>query len=144
MEHLQWEKPSITMMLLYIHRLALNNQFSALWCVKSYYHLSNYPISSNAISSVAQSCLTLRVHGLQHAGLPVHHQLLAFTQTHVHWVSDAIQPSHPLSSTSPPALDLSQHQCLFKWVSSLQQVANVLEFQLQHQSFQWIFKTDFR
>ena len=68
-------------------------------------------------------------------GLPVHHQLLEPTQTHVHWVSDAIQPSHPLSSPSPPALNLSQHQGLFKWVSSSHQVAKVLEFQLQHQSF---------
>ena len=63
-------------------------------------------------------------------GLPVHHQLPEFTQTHVHWVSDAIQPSHPLSSPSLPALNLSQHQGLFKWVSSLYQVAKVLEFQL--------------
>ena len=70
-------------------------------------------------------------------GLPVHHQLLKFTQTHVHWVSDAIQPSYPLSSPSPPALNLSQHQGLFKWVSSPHKVAKVLEFQLQHQSFQW-------
>ena len=69
-------------------------------------------------------------------GLPVHHQLLEFTQTHVHWVGDAIQPSHPLSSPSPPALNLSQHQGLFKWVSSSHQVAKILEFQLQHQSFQ--------
>ena len=76
-------------------------------------------------------------------GLPVPHQLLEFTQTHVHWVSDAIQPPHPLSSPSPPAFSLSQHQGLFKWVSSSHQVAKVLEFQLQHQSFQWIFKTDF-
>ena len=76
-------------------------------------------------------------------GLPVHHQLLEFTQTHVHWVSDAIQPSHPLSSLSPPAFNLSQHQGLFQGVSSSHQVAKVLEFQLQHQSFQWIFKTDF-
>ena len=66
-------------------------------------------------------------------GLPVHHQLPKSTQTHVHWVSDAIQPSHPLSSLSPPALKLSQHQGLFKWVSPLHQVAKVLEFQLQHQ-----------
>ena len=64
------------------------------------------------------------------------------TQTHVHYVSD-IQPSHPLSSPSPPALNLSQHQSLFQWVSSLHQVAKVLEFQLHHQSFQWIFGTDF-
>ena len=70
-----------------------------------------------------------------------HHQFLEFTQTHVHWDGDAIQPSHPLSSPSP-ALNLSQHQGLFKWVSSSHQVAKVLEFQLQHQSFQWIFWTD--
>ena len=74
-------------------------------------------------------------------GLPVHHQLLEFTKTHVHWVSDAIQPFHPLSSPSPPALNLSQHQGLLKWVSSLHQVAKVLEFQIQHQSFQWILRT---
>ena len=60
-------------------------------------------------------------------GLPVHHQLLESTQTHVHWVSDAIQPSYPLSSPSPPALNLSQHQGLFKWVSSSHQVAKVLQ-----------------
>ena len=74
-------------------------------------------------------------------GLPVHHQLPEPTQTHVHWVGDAIQPSHPLSSPSP-AFNLLQHQGLFKWVSSLHQVAKVLEFQLQHQSFQWIPRTD--
>jgi len=76
-------------------------------------------------------------------GFPVHHQLPESTNIHVHWVGDAIQPSHPLSSPSPPALNLSQHQGLFKWVSSSHQVAKVLEFQLQHQSFQWIFRTDF-
>ena len=70
-------------------------------------------------------------------GLPVHHQLPEFTQTHVHRVSDAIQPSHPLSSLPPPAFNLSQHQGLFQWVNSLHEVAKVLEFQLQHQSFQW-------
>ena len=70
-------------------------------------------------------------------GLPVHHQFPESTQTYVHWVGDAIHPSHPLSSPSPPALNLSQHQGLFKWVSSLHQVAKVLELQLQHQSFQW-------
>ena len=69
--------------------------------------------------------------------------LLEFTQTHVHWVGDAIQPSHPLSFPSPPALNLSQHQSLFQWVSFLHQVARVLEFQLQHQSFEWIFRIDF-
>ena len=75
-------------------------------------------------------------------GLPVHHQTLEFTQTQVHQVSDAIQPSHPLLSPSPPALNLSQHQGLFKWVRSLHQVAKVLEFQFQHQSFQWTLRTD--
>ena len=64
-------------------------------------------------------------------GLPVHHQLLKFTQTHAHQVSDTIQPSHPLSSPSPPAPNPSQHQGLFQWVNSLHQVAKVLEFQLQ-------------
>ena len=76
-------------------------------------------------------------------GPPVHHQLPELTQTHVHWVGDAIQPSHPLSSPSPLAFNWSQHQGLFQWVSSSHQVAKVLEFQLQHQSFQWIFRTDF-
>ena len=76
-------------------------------------------------------------------GLPVHHQLPELTQTHVHWVNDAIQSSHPLSSPSPPAFNLSQHQGLFQWVSSSRQVAKVLELQLQHQFFQWIFRTDF-
>ena len=70
-------------------------------------------------------------------GLPVHHHLPEFTQTHVHWVSDAIQPSHPLSSPSPPALNLSQLQGIFQGVSSLHQVAKVLEFQPQRQSSQW-------
>ena len=76
-------------------------------------------------------------------GFPVHHQLLELTQTHVHRVSAAIQPSHPLSSPSPPAFKFSQHQGLFKYVSSLNYVAKVLEFQLQYQYFQWIFRTDF-
>ena len=94
-------------------------------------------------SSVAQSCPTLcDPMDCSMPGLPVHHQLLELTQTHVHWVGDAIQPSHPLSSPSPPAFNLSQHQGLFQWVSSLHQVAKVLQFQLQHQSFQWIFRTD--
>ena len=71
------------------------------------------------------------------------HQLLELTQIHVHWVSDAIWLSYPLSSPSPPAFNLSQQQSLCKWVSSSHQVAKVLEFQLQHQSFQWIFRVDF-
>ena len=75
-------------------------------------------------------------------GLPVHHQLPEFTQTHVHRVGDALQPSHPLLSPSPPAPNPSQHQGLFQWVSSWHEVAKVLEFQLQHQSFQWTPRTD--
>ena len=76
-------------------------------------------------------------------GLPVHHHLPEFTQTHVYWVRDAIQPSHPLLSPSPPSLNLAQHQGLFQWVGSSHQVAKVLELQFQHLSFQWIFKADF-
>ena len=75
-------------------------------------------------------------------GFPDQHQLPELVQTHVHRVGDAIQPSHPLSSPSPPAFNLSQHEDLFQGVSSLHQVAKVLEFQFQHQSFQWIFWTD--
>ena len=94
-------------------------------------------------SLVAQSCPTLCYPmDCSMLGFPVHHQLLELTQTHVHQVGDAMQTSHPLSSPSPPAFSLSLHQGLFQWVSSLHQVAKVLEFQLQHQSFQWIFKTD--
>ena len=74
-------------------------------------------------------------------GLPVHHQLPEFTQTHAHRVSDAIQPSHPLLSPSPPAPNPSQHQGLFQWVNSSHEVAKVLEFHLQHQSFQWTPRT---
>ena len=76
-------------------------------------------------------------------GLPAHHhQLLEFTQIHDYWAGDAIQPSHPLSSLSPPTFSLSQYQGLSQWVSSSHQVAKVLEFQLQHQSFQWTPRTD--
>ena len=95
-------------------------------------------------SSVAQLCLTpCNPMDCSMPGFPVHHQLPKFAQTHVHRVSDAIQPCHPLSSPSPPAFNLSQHQGLFQWVSSSHQVAKVLELQLQHQSFQRIFGTDF-
>ena len=76
-------------------------------------------------------------------GFPVLHLLLELAETHVHLVSDAIQPSHPQLLPSPPDFSLSQHQDLFQWVSSLHQVATVLELQLQHQSFQWIFRVDF-
>ena len=94
-------------------------------------------------SSIAQSCPTL-CDPINHStpGFPVHHQLPELTQTHVHQVGDAIQLSHPLSSPSPPALNLAQRQGLFQWVNSSHEVAKVLEFQLQHQPFQWTPRTD--
>ena len=104
----------------------------------------NWTIKKFSSVQFSQSCPTL-CHPMDCSmpGFPVHHRLPELAQTHVHWVRDAIQPSHPLSSLSPSAFHLPQHHCLFKWVSSLHQVAKVLEFQLQHQSFQWIFRTDF-
>ena len=88
-------------------------------------------------NSVTQSCLTLsNPMDCSTPGLPVHHQLLELTQTHVHRIGDAIQPSYPLTSASPPVLNLSQHQGLFQGISSSHQVAKVLKFQFQHQSFQ--------
>ena len=102
------------------------------------------PTQSVQFSSVAQSYLTLcDLMKCSTPGLPVHYQLPKSTQTHVHRVGEAIQPFHPLSSPSPSVFNFSQHQGLFKWVSSSHQVARVLEFQLWHQSFQWIFRTDF-
>ena len=99
-----------------------------------------YTYQSVQFSSVIQLCLTL-CHPMNHSmpGLPVHHQLPEFTQTHPHRVGDAIQPSHPLLAPSPPAPNPSQHQGLFQWVNSSCEVAKVWEFQLQHQSFQWIY-----
>ena len=95
-------------------------------------------------SLVSQLCPTLcNPMDYSMPGLPVHHQLLESTQTHVHWISDAIQPSHPLLSPSPSAFNPSQHQGLSQWVSSSHQVAKVLEFQLKHQSCQWTFRTNF-
>ena len=79
---------------------------------------------------------SFRPHELQQPGLPVHHQLPEFTQTYVQWVGDAIPPSHPLSSPSPPAPNPSQHQSLFQWVNFSREVAKVLEFQLHHHSLQ--------
>ena len=93
--------------------------------------------------SVTQSCQTrCDPKDCHMPGFPVLHHLPELAQTHVHWVCDAIQPFHPLSSPSPPAINLSQHQGLFQWVSSSHQVAKVLEFQLQHQSFQWTHTLD--
>ena len=107
------------------------------YCIFDYLYLGQF-------SSVAQLCLTLcNIMDCSMPGFPIPHQLPELAQTNVLWASDAIQPSHPLSSASPPAFSLSQHQGLFQWVSSSHQVAKVLEFQLQHQSFQWIVRTDF-
>ena len=126
----------------------LSNAFSASNVLdKAVFYLHSYGIVNigqflyvEPFSSVTQSCPTLcDPMSRSTPGLCVQHQLLEFTQTHVHWVSDAIQASHPLSSPSPPAFSLSQHQGLF----ALHQVAKVLEFQLQHQSFQWTPRTDF-
>jgi len=101
-------------------------------------------ISSVQFISVTQSYSTLcDPMDCSMPGFPVHHQLLETTQIYVHWVSDAIQTSHPLLSPSPPTFNLSQHQGLLKWFSSSHQVVKVLVFQLQHESFQWIFRTDF-
>ena len=99
-------------------------------------------ITNLQFSSVAQSSPTL-CYPMNHSmpGLPVHYQLPESTQTHIHWVSDAIQPSHPLSSPSPPPH--TQHQGLFQWVNSSHEVARVLEFQLQQQFSQWTPRTDF-
>ena len=92
--------------------------------------------------SCSVSSDSLQPHRLQHSRLCCPSLLSELAQTHVHWNSDAIQPSYPLFFPSPPAFNLSQHQGLFQWVSSLHQVAKVLPPQLQHQSFQWIFKVD--
>ena len=93
-------------------------------------------------SSVTQSCLPTLCDPVNRStpGLPVHHHLPEFIQTHVHWVGDAIQPS--LSSPSPPAPNPSQHQSLFQWVNSSHELAKILEFQLWHQSFQWTPRAD--
>ena len=113
-----------------------------------YYNLMDHyrKISSvqslNSVQSLSHVWLFVTPMDCSMPGLLVHHQLLETAQTYVHRVGDAIQPSHPLSSPSPPAVNLSQHQALFKRVSSWHQVAKVLEFQLQHQSFQWISRTD--
>ena len=94
-----------------------------------------------AVSSV-QLLSHVRLMDFSTTGFPVHYQLLELAQTHVHQVSDATQQSHPLSSPSPPASNISHHQGLYQWVSSPHQVAKVSEFQHQHQSFQWILRTD--
>ena len=101
-------------------------------------------VPNSCCYSISKSCLTCSdPSDCNTPGFPVIHYLPKFAQTHVHWVNDAIQPSHPLSPSSPSALNLSQHQGLFQWLRSSHQMVKVLELQLQHQSFQWIFRVDF-
>ena len=136
-------KPNICLqnsLLLVIILLLVNRTPTRDFCVErmkvlgeanSFYVNCPWGWSSVQFSSVTQSCPTLcNPMNCSTPGLPVHHQLPEFTQTHVHWVGDAIQLSHPLSSPSPPAPDPSQHQCLFQWVNSSHEVAKILEFQL--------------
>ena len=142
-----------------VNRNKLGQLWKTIWCyllkVKIYVSYgpanplldtqTSYYVLRPAVqfNSVTQLCPTLcDPMNRSMPGLPIHHQLPECTQTHVHWVGDAIQPSHPLLSPSPPALNLSQHHGLFKWVTSSHQMAKVLEFQLQYQSFQWISRTD--
>ena len=101
-------------------------------------------LHSVQVSSVTQLCPTL-CDSVDHSmpGFPVLHQLPELAQTHAHQVSDATQPAHPLLSPTPPVFNLSQHQDLFKWISTSHQVAIVLELQRQRQSFQWILRADF-
>ena len=121
-EFLPWDLPELFLRPFVIYSLPVLGQFSKEHSVQ--------------FSSVTQSCLTLcDPMDCSTPSFTVYHQGPELSQTHAHWVGDAIQPSHPLSSPSPPALNLSQHQGLFQWVSSSHQVAKVLEFQLQHQSF---------
>ena len=111
--------------------------FDLFWCWSWTLQIKIFlfwlPLCSVQFSSVTQSCLTLcDPIDCSTPGLPVSHQLPDPDRTHVHWVGDAIQPSHPLSSPPPPAFNLSQHQDLLQWVSSSHQVVKVLQFQLQH------------
>ena len=120
--------------------------YAGHWNIFSSVQSNMYLVSVTVLqfSSVAPSCETLcDPMDCRMPGLLVHYQFSEFTQIHVHWISDANQPSHPLSCPSPPSLNFSQHQGLFKWVSFSHQAAKVLELQLQHQSFQRLFRTDF-
>ena len=109
------------------------------WITKMTKHEWTYILSSVQSLSRVRLCDPM---DCSMPGFPVHHQLPELNQTHVHWAGDAIQSSHLVSSPSP-AFNLSQHQGLFQWASSSHQVAKVLEFQFQHQSFRWIFRIDF-
>ena len=130
------------------HTLSIQLWFWAvsLQCINCYgFIIMCFNMIQYCSCSVSRLCQTLLdPMNCSTPGFPALHCLLEFAQTHVHWVDDAIQPSHPLlpSSPSPPALN-SQHQGLFQWVSSSHQMAKVLKLQLHHQSFQWILRVDF-
>ena len=115
-----------------------------LHCKQIRYHISVGPKSDDCCCcSVTKFCPTLCVlMDCSTPGFPVPQHLLEFAQVHVHWISNASQPFHPLWSPSLPVFNLSQHQDLFQWVGSLHQVSKLLELQLRHQSFQWIFRVD--
>ena len=113
-------------------REAKRSTYSMHWVVYAHNLIAHSVQFTSAVQSRLNLCNPM---DRSTPGLPVHHQLPEFTHTHVHRVGDAIQPSHPLSFPSPPAFNLSQHQSLFQWVRSSHQVAEVSEFQLQHQSF---------
>ena len=136
---ISWMSPCWVMEILvflfleHCYNMQLKPKRRKLFEVISFYDLLGRSATRSALvqfSSVTQSWPTLwDPMNDSMPGLPVHHQLPEFTQTHVHWVSNAIQPSHPLSSPSPPAPNPSQHQSLFQWVNSSHEVAKVLEFQ---------------
>ena len=127
--------------------LEQNSFVKEIWLIcstKFTFEIKNGNVYYHFCCSVANLCLTLCYPiNCSMLGFPILHFLLEFAQTHVHWVSDAIQPSHPLPPPSPPDLNLSHYQGLFQWVGSSHQVAKILELQFQHQTFQRIFRVCF-
>ena len=124
-------------------RLVIEIQTKVYWNLRLEVFFTNLINLCLCYCSVAKSCPTLCcLMDCSMSGFPVHYQLPELAQTHVHRVSDAIKPPHPVLFPSP-VFNLSQHHCFFQRLSSLHQVAKVLELQLQHQSFQRIFRTDF-
>ena len=119
---------------------AFPNVHFSFWVCYTYIYIFSFSSVQFSCSVVSDS---LWPHGLQYSRLPCPSPTPEPTQTHVHCIRDAIQPSRPLSSPSSPAFNLLQHQGLFQWVSFSHQVAKVLGFHVQHQSFQWIFRPDF-
>ena len=118
-----------------VHRVPNNQTQLSVWAPTH--------TESKCCCSAAQSCPTLgNPMDCSTSGLLVHHHLPGFSQVHVHYICDAVQPSHPMMPSSPSALNLPQHQRLFQWVFCSHQMTEILELQLQHQSFQWIFRVD--